>query len=206
LTRLGQRLEYAARSDADPQVLRQSLDAARHDVDDILAMFAALLRIAEVESGARKAAFSRVDLGEVLDTVAEVYRVAAEEKGQDLQHRLDPDVVATGDRELLVQLFANLVENAIRHCPGGARIELVARREGSSVEVVVADNGPGIPEPMRVKVLQRFVRLENSRTSPGYGLGLSLAAAIANLHDAPLVVADNGPGLRVAVRLAGSPR
>jgi signal transduction histidine kinase len=206
LTRLGQRLEYAARSDADPQVLRQSLDAARHDVDDILAMFAALLRIAEVESGARKAAFSRVDLGEVLDTVAEVYRVAAEEKGQDLQHRVDPDVVATGDRELLVQLFANLVENAIRHCPGGARIELVARREGSSVEVVVADNGPGIPEPMRVKVLQRFVRLENSRTSPGYGLGLSLAAAIANLHDAPLVVADNGPGLRVAVRLAGSPR
>jgi signal transduction histidine kinase len=206
LTRLGQRLEYAARSDADPQVLRQSLDAARHDVDDILAMFAALLRIAEVESGARKAAFSRVDLGEVLDTVAEVYRVAAEEKGQDLQHRVDPDVVATGDRELLVSLFANLVENAIRHCPGGARIELVARREGSSVEVVVADNGPGIPESMRVKVLQRFVRLENSRTSPGYGLGLSLAAAIANLHDAPLVVADNGPGLRVAVRLAGSPR
>ena len=202
LTRLGQRLEYAARSDADPQVLRQSLDAARRDVDDILAMFAALLRIAEVESGARKAAFSRVDLAEVVDTVAEVYRGAAEEKGQELLHRVDPGVVTTGDRELLVQLFANLVENAIRHCPGGARIELVARREGDSVEVVVSDNGPGIPEAMRGKVLQRFVRLENSRTSPGYGLGLSLAAAIASLHDAPLGVADNGPGLRVAVKLA----
>jgi signal transduction histidine kinase len=203
LTRLGQRLEYAARSDADPQVLRQSLDAARRDVDDILAMFAALLRIAEVESGARKAAFSRVDLGEVVDTVAEVYRVAAEEKGQDLQHRIDPDVIATGDRDLLVQLFANLVENAIRHCPEGSKIELVASRQGSAVEVAVSDNGPGIPAEMRAKVLQRFVRLENSRTSPGYGLGLSLAAAIANLHDAPLSIADNSPGLRVAVRLAG---
>lgn len=201
LTRLGQRLEYAARSNTDPQVLRQSLDAARRDVDDILAMFAALLRIAEVESGARKAAFSQVDLGEVVDTVAEVYRGAAEEKGQDLQHRIDLDVTAPGDRDLLVQLFANLVDNAIRHCPAGSKIELVARRDAGSVEVVVSDNGPGIPEPMRAKVLQRFVRLENSRTSPGYGLGLSLAAAIATLHDAPLSIADNSPGLRIAVRL-----
>lgn len=203
LTRLGQRLEYATRTAADPQVLRQTLDAARRDVDDILAMFAALLRIAEVESGARRAAFSRVDLGEVVDTVAEVYRGAAEEKGQELQHHLDSEVIATGDRDLLVQLLANLVENAIRHCPQGSKIELAARWQGSWVELAVSDNGPGIPAQMRAKVLQRFVRLENSRTSPGYGLGLSLAAAIAQLHDAPLLVADNGPGLRVSVRLAG---
>jgi signal transduction histidine kinase len=203
LTRLGQRLEYAARSNADPQVLRQTLDAARDEVDDILAMFAALLRIAEVESGARKAAFSRVDLGEVVDTVIEVYRSAAEEKGQQLEHSVDPEVTATGDRELLIQLFANLVDNAIRHCPRGSRIQVVARRQASLVEVSVCDNGPGIPAQMRAKVLQRFVRLENSRTSPGYGLGLSLAAAIANLHDAPLSVDDNSPGLRVSLRLVG---
>jgi signal transduction histidine kinase len=202
LTRLGQKLEYAARSDADAQALRQNLAAARREVDDILAMFAALLRIAEVESGARKAAFSRVDLGEILDTVVEVYRGAAEEKGQQLEFRFDPGVTATGDRELLIQLFANLVENAIRHCPSGARIEVVALRHDGWVEVSVSDNGPGIPAEMRAKVLQRFVRLENSRTSPGYGLGLSLAAAIANLHDAPLVITANSPGLRVTVRLA----
>jgi signal transduction histidine kinase len=201
LTRLGQRLEYAARSGADEQVLRQALDVARGEVDDILAMFAALLRIAEVESGARKAAFSRVDLGEIIDTVVEVYRGAAEDKGQQLEHDIDKDVAVTGDRELLIQLFANLVENAIRHCPSGCRIEVSVRRRPEGVEVSVADNGPGIPEQMREKVLQRFVRLENSRTSPGYGLGLSLAAAIANLHDAPLSFTDNSPGLRVSVRL-----
>ncbi len=136
-------------------------------VDDILAMFAAILRIAEVESGARKAAFDSVDLGEVVDTVVEVYRSSAEEKRQRLEHRIDPDVRTTGDRDLLVQLFANLVENAIRHCPPGACIEvLVLHREGG-IEVSVSDDGPGIPVNMRDKVLQRFVRLENSRTSPG---------------------------------------
>ena len=202
LTRLGQRLEFAARSNADAAALRQDLAVAREEVDDILAMFTAILRIAEVESGARKAAFASVDLGEVVDMVVEVYSSAAEAKGQQLEHRVDPDVGTTGDRDLLVQLFANLVENAIRHCPPGARIEVSAVHLDGWVEVSVSDNGPGIPAEMRGKVLQRFVRLENSRTSPGYGLGLSLATAIANLHDAPLSIMDNSPGLRVSVRLA----
>jgi len=201
LTRLGQRLEIAARSDADEQVLRKNLGDARREVDDILAMFTALLRIAEVESGARKAAFSRLDLGEIIDTVVEVYRSAADEKGQQLEYGIDPGVTTVGDRELLIQLFANLVQNAIRHCQPEARIEVRAQRVAGAVEVSVSDNGPGIPADMRAKVLQRFVRLENSRTSPGYGLGLSLAAAIANLHDAPLSLTDNAPGLRVSVRL-----
>lgn len=201
LTRLGQRLEDAVCSNADVEALRQHLAAARGEVDDILAMFAAILRIAEVESGARKAAFAAVDLGEAVDTVVEVYRSSAEEKRQRLEHRIDPDVGTTGDRDLLVQLFANLVENAIRHCPPGACIEVLAVHRDDTVEVSVSDNGPGIPVDMRDKVLQRFVRLENSRTSPGYGLGLSLATAIANLHDAPLVIVANSPGLRVSVRL-----
>jgi signal transduction histidine kinase len=201
LTRLRQRLEIAARSDADEQVLRKNLGDARREVDDILAMFAALLRIAEVESGARKAAFSHVDLAEIVDTVVEVYRSGADEKGQHLEHSIDPRVATIGDRELLIQLFANLVENAIRHCPPGARIVVMAQRRDQAVEVSVSDNGPGIPSEMRSKVLQRFVRLENSRTSPGYGLGLSLAAAIANLHEAPLSITGNSPGLRVSVKL-----
>jgi signal transduction histidine kinase len=201
VTRLGQQLEYAARSHANEQTLRQNLSAAREEVDAILAMFAALLRIAEVESGARKSAFSPVDLGGILDTVIEVYRSAADEKAQQLELMLDAQTTVTGDRELLTQLFANLVENAIRHCPTAAHIEVSVRRRDDSIEVAVSDNGPGIPPQMHAKVLQRFVRLENSRTSPGYGLGLSLAAAIANLHDAPLCLTDNSPGLRVSVQL-----
>jgi signal transduction histidine kinase len=202
LTRLGQRLEIAARSDADEQVLRKNLGDARREVEEILAMFTALLRIAEVESGARKAAFSRVDLHEIVDTVVEVYRSGADEKGQQLECRIDPGVTTLGDRDLLIQLFANLVENAIRHSQPGARIEVVARRREDGIEISVADNGPGIPAAMHEKVLQRFVRLENSRTTPGYGLGLSLAAAIGNLHEAPLAITDNAPGLRVTVRMA----
>jgi signal transduction histidine kinase len=201
LTRLRQRLEIAAGSNADEQVLRKNLADARREVDDILAMFSALLRIAEVESGARKAAFSRVDLPEIIDTVVEVYRSAADEKSQHLEHCVDPGISPIGDRDLLVQLFANLVENAIRHCPPGAHILVMAQRRDHQVEVSVSDNGPGIPADMRAKVLQRFVRLENSRTSPGYGLGLSLAAAIANLHEAPLTITDNSPGLRVSLRI-----
>ena len=153
LTRLRQRLEIAARSDADEQVLRQTLGDARREVDDILVMFAALLRIAEVESGARKAAFSPVDLAEILDTVVEVYRSAAEEKGQHLEHSIEPRVATIGDRELLVQLCANLVENAVRHCPPGTRIVVMAQHRGPDVEVSVADNGPGIPQEMRAIIL-----------------------------------------------------
>src|SRR6202034_4467203 len=157
LTRLGQSLEYAVRSNADAGALRQNLAAARGEVDDILVMFAAILRIAEVESGARKAAFSNVDLHEVIDTVVEVYRSSAEENSQQLEHRIDPGVGTTGDRDLLVQLFANLVANATRHCPPGTRIEVMAVHRDGGVEVSVSDNGPGIPAPLRAKVLQRFV-------------------------------------------------
>jgi signal transduction histidine kinase len=205
LMRLGQKLEYAANSDADAQALRQNLAAARVEVDNILAMFAAILRIAEVESGARKSAFAPLDLGDILDTVVEVYQGAAEDKGQQLILTMDPAVTTTGDRELLTQLFANLVENAIRHCPAQARIQVTARCSDSWIEVGVADNGPGIPGQMHAKVLQPFVRLENSRTTPGYGLGLSLVAAIASLHEAPLAISDNAPGLRVTVRLPARP-
>jgi signal transduction histidine kinase len=100
-----------------------------------------------------------------------------------------------------MQLFANLLENATRHSPSGAHVACVAQRRSDTVEVSVADNGPGIPEAMRGKVLQRFFRLETSRTTSGSGLGLSLAAAVATLHDARLELSDNAPGLRVTVSL-----
>ncbi|HEX4583590.1 MAG TPA: HAMP domain-containing sensor histidine kinase [Burkholderiaceae bacterium] len=201
LTRLRQRLELAQRPSVDPGTLRTVLDATGHDIDGILEIFSALLRIAQIESGARKAGFKQVNVSDLLHTVLEVYRPALEEKDQQLQETIEGDLTTRGDRELLMQLFANLVENATRHCPPGARVACVAQRRSDAVEVSVADNGPGIPEALRGKVLQRFFRLETSRTTSGSGLGLSLAAAVATLHDARLDLSDNAPGLRVTVSL-----
>ena len=111
-----------------------------------------------------------------------------------------------GDRELLTQLFANLLENAARHCPVGARVALDAVATETTIDVSVIDNGPGIPADMRDKVLQRFVRLDSSRSTQGDGLGLSMAAAVAVLHDAPLQLLDNAPGLRVVVSFVSAPK
>ena len=201
LTRLRQRLELAQRDTSDARSIESVFGATLRDLDGILETFGALLRIAQIESGARKAGFTRVDLGEVLRTVIEIYQTALEEKQQALQQEIGDGLLVKGDRELLIQLFANLLENASRHAPVGALIGLTAQRQGQKVEVEVSDNGPGIPAPLRDKVLQRFYRLESSRTTPGNGLGLSLAAAVAELHGAPLELSDNRPGLRVEVCL-----
>ncbi len=200
LTRLRNRLEVRDQV-TEPQ-LHQVLADARQDIDGILEIFSALVRIAQIESGGRKSRFATIDFDELLDTVVEVYRPSAEERHQKLIAGIDPRLAITGDKELLTQMFANLLENALRHTPHGASIHLTARREGSQVVVAIADDGPGIPEDMRSKVLQRFFRLERSRTTPGSGLGLSLAAAIATLHDATLQLLDNAPGLRVELRFA----
>jgi signal transduction histidine kinase len=202
LTRLRQRLELAQQRPPDAGALQATLGATLGDIDAILQTFGALLRIAQIESGARKASFRTVDLSELLHTIAEVYQPAIEEKSQLLHEGIAAGLSVHGDRELLTQLFANLVENASRHCAEGAHIELSARRLVEGVEVIVADDGHGIPADMREKVLQRFVRLDVSRTTPGNGLGLALAHAIATLHDAELELGDNGPGLRVGVRFA----
>jgi len=201
LTSLRQRLELAQKDSVDADTLRTVLDATRCDMDGILEIFSALLRIAQIESGARKAGFSEVNLSDVLRTVLEVYRPALEEKSQQLQGNIDDELRMRGDRELLTQLFANLLENAIRHSPVQSQIVFAAQRCSDAIEVSIADNGPGIPEALRAKVLQRFFRLEISRTTPGSGLGLSLASAVATLHEAKLELSDNGPGLCVTVLL-----
>lgn len=201
LTRLRQRLELAQRRGGDEQAFQAVLEATLKDIDTILDTFGALLRIAQIESGARRAGFARLELDELLHTVVEVYQPALEEKEQTLSSDIEAGLRLRGDRELLMQLFANLLENAVRYAPAGARVELSARRREGRIEVVVADDGPGIPQALRGKVLQRFYRLEQSRTTPGNGLGLSLVAAVAGLHEAGLELADNGPGLRVIVSL-----
>lgn len=206
LTRLRNRLELAQRPATDESTLRDIVAAARRETDVILDIFGALLRIAQIDSGARKEGFAVIDMGDVVDTAVEIYRPSADEKCQSLALQVMPPLQVRGDRELLTQLFANLIENAIRHSPCGARIRVSAQGHDGRVHVEVADDGPGIPDAFKDKVLQRFYRLESSRTTPGSGLGLSLAAAIARLHDAVMTLADAGPGLRVLVSVPGAAR
>jgi signal transduction histidine kinase len=201
LSRLGQHLEDArarARSAADHQA---ALDRAKAEVEALLGTFAALLRIAEVEAGAQRAAFCRVDLSAVVSTVAEAFAPSAEEDGRRLVAEVAPGIAVHGDRELLTQMLVNLVENALRHTPPGTQVRLVLGSEAGRAVLAVEDNGPGIPEAERARVLRRFYRLDHSRSTPGSGLGLSLVAAVAELHGAELRLQDAKPGLRVTVTL-----
>lgn len=200
LGRLRQRLERARREARTVADYERAVDGGLDEIDRILDTFGALLRIAQIESGSRRAHFTRIDLSGVLDTVLDAYTPVAEESGHALHGAIARDVCVRGDRDLLVQLFANLIENALRHTPVGSRIDVTLEPARSGPIAVVADNGPGIPAEARPKVLQRFYRLESSRSTPGSGLGLSLVAAVAELHDAALDLGDNRPGLRVTLR------
>jgi signal transduction histidine kinase len=199
LSRLGQHLEdigQRCRSEADRQ---GALDRAKVEVEALLATFAALLRIAEVEAGTQRSAFRRIDLTAIVETVAEAFAPSAEDEGYTLVADVAAGIAILGDRELLSQLLVNLVENALRHTPPGTRVSLALRREADRAILVVEDDGPGVPEAERERVLRRFYRLDQSRTTPGSGLGLSLVAAVAELHRAGLRLTDAGPGLRVSV-------
>jgi len=197
LTRLRQRLELARRRGHSVAELHGALDGSINDVDAILDTFAALLRIAQIEAHTKAAGFTSLDLSKMLGDMAETYQSVAEESGYVLTGEIAPRLFIVGDRELLPQLFSNLIENALRHSPKGSRIDVQANVVPEGAEVLIADNGPGIPLDMREKVFQRFFRLERSRTTEGTGLGLSLAGAISAQHGARIELSDNHPGLRV---------
>lgn len=185
------------KSKADPVMI----DEIRGELKSAIGTFELLLRIAEVEAGSRRAHFASLYLGDVLENVVEMLEPVACEAGHQLSIESERDVRAQvfGDRELLMQAFVNLVENAIRHCPNKADIQLSLESRGDVVEVSVKDNGPGIPGEERGKVFQRLYRLEKSRTTTGSGLGLSLVASILELHGAHIALSDNNPGLRVTI-------
>ena len=204
LGRLRETLELALR-EPEPARMQGAVEEAIIQVDDSLALFAAILRLAQIESGARRASFTRIDLSALLVSVAETYELVAEEAGQSLAASIAPRLSLHGDAALLTQLFANLIENAVRHCPRGAGITLVAMAAAQATEVAVRDDGPGIPPERLPLVLRRFGRLDTSRNSEGHGLGLPLAVAIAELHDARLTLEDAEPGLRVIIRFPKPP-
>ncbi len=200
LTRLRQRLELAQRRAQSVAEWQRAADGCMSDMDAILETFGALLRIAQIESGIPARRFAEVDLSELLRTVIEVYQPMAEELEQRFTAEIASGLMVWGDRELLTQMIANVIENAMKHSPTGASIGLVTRESPSTIAVTVNDSGPGIPAEERARVFQRFYRLERSRTTPGNGLGLSLVEAIAALHQIGIELTDNGPGLRVTLR------
>jgi signal transduction histidine kinase len=180
------------------------LESALAEADQINQTFEALLRIAQIEAGTRKSRFATVNLTEIFDSLAEIYGSVAEDSGRALKYDFKPGSKNPifGDRELLTQMYSNLIENAIRHCPKGTTIRMSIVATADSIITIVEDDGPGIPKDESEKVFRRLYRLEKSRTSPGTGLGLSLVKAVVDLHAAEVRLENANPGLRVIVQFA----
>jgi signal transduction histidine kinase len=193
------RLETARDNDARPEAARVAVGAAIAEIEGVLETFNALLRIGQVEAGARRAAFRPLDLAEVVREVVDAFQPAADEEGKTILTRLDASLPLSGDRELLVQLMANLVDNALRHTSPGVRIEVSAEQTSRGLLLSVADDGPGVAPHELKAIFQRFYRADAARRYPGTGLGLSLVRAIAELHDLECSASDNRPGLRVTL-------
>ena len=199
LTHLRNRLE-AALADHDTEQRHETIERAIAETDNMLATFSALLSIANAEAGTSRGNLLPVDLVALGHDVAELYEPLVEEQGLVFETSLDGPATVSGNRQLLFQAIGNLIDNATKYGAGGGRVSLAVHNGEGGPEVIVADGGPGIPESDRERVLERFVRLDSSRSTPGNGLGLSLVAAIARLHDAVLKLDDNAPGLRVTLR------
>jgi len=195
LQRLRQRLEKMSSRDV---VVPDDARAALEQTEDVINTFNALLRIAQIEAGDRRERFQPADLGALLANVHEAFEPSADDGGRTL-FITPPEkpISVLGDPDLLMQLMSNMVENALRHTPEGTTIEMQVSHVEDHPVLTVSDNGPGIVAEDREKVFRRFYRGEKSRTSGGNGLGLSLCKAIAELHNAELVLSDNAPGLRV---------
>nr|WP_192928107.1 ATP-binding protein [Pyruvatibacter mobilis] len=208
LNRLRNRLEVTLMKPATQEEYAQALEKSIHEADELLGTFNALLLIARAEAGAARDGMDWVDLSALAQDAAELYEPVAEEAGLRLDLAIEPGIEYHGHRELLAQAIANLLDNAIKHAahPGGIGegvIRLAVRSRGArGAEVSVSDNGPGIAPEDRERVLGRFVRLEQSRNTPGSGLGLSLVSAVTRLHGGALRLEDNEPGLRVVIGLA----
>jgi signal transduction histidine kinase len=179
--------------------LKSAIERATVDLDAIIAVFQALLRIAEIEAGARRSAFAEIDLVPLLNDIDELYRVVAEERGLRLETRITGPLPLWGDRELIQQAITNLLDNALKFSEPGASISFTARTEGTMIEIAVADNGPGIAANDRDRATERFFRAESARNTAGSGLGLALVVAVAQVHNGTLHLLDNHPGLRAVI-------
>lgn len=211
LTRLRNRAEEALRTATSPDELRAALDGSIDEADNLIRVFNALLMIARLETGRIQDSMDRLDLSEIVSGMAELYEPLAEEADLSLVTEVAPGLQIEGNRELIGQALANLIDNALKYgqpeAGGQGVVRVSASEHDGEIELSVADNGPGIPEQDRGRVLDRFVRLDASRSKPGFGLGLSLAAGVVRLHGGQMRLEDNLPGLKVVITLpAPEPR
>jgi signal transduction histidine kinase len=206
LSRLRNRVEAALREPYGEPVYREALERTIEEAEGLIKTFIALLSIAGLEAGAGGENRESLDVSALLRDVAELYEPVAEERGLELKAETDAPIYIRGDRQLLGQAIANLIDNALKYGTveaEGAKpeVEVSAKTRDGMAEIVVTDRGPGVPAPDRERVLDRFVRLEAIRSEPGSGLGLSLVAAVARLHGGSLSLEDNAPGLKVVLAL-----
>ena len=202
LAELRSRLEELALIRPPPEQAFAEIDGAVADVDRVIRIFDALLRLAEIDAGLRRSGFVTLDLADLAANAVEFYAPAAELKNIDLEFRSDGALPVSGDPILLAQALGNLIDNALKYAPENGAIVVAAVKSGEAgAEISVSDNGPGIAEGEKSKVVQRFYRGDASRGTPGVGLGLSLVQAVAKLHGSSLVLSDQNPGLRAAVTL-----
>ncbi|WP_246801276.1 sensor histidine kinase [Bradyrhizobium genosp. L] len=204
LTRMRGRLEKAYHAPRNGETDAALIGDTIADLDTVLGMFASLTRISEIETRARRGAFRTVNLVEIASEVVELYDAAAERDATRLDLAGDGEVLMTGDRDLLFDAIANLVDNAIKHGRAGGRVTVTCCGDDAGAMIAVADDGAGIPADQHGHVFKRFTRLEQSRYTPGNGLGLSLVAAVASLHGASIELRDNAPGLLVKLWFPGS--
>ncbi len=200
LGRLVRHLEGAADEDAPPELRRSRIELALREAEGVLVTATALLDISRIEAGIGAEQFTDVELGRLAADVAELYEAAAEESGLLLVCETAPGLVVRGHDQLLALALSNLVENALKHAPTRTAITVTAALDAGLPALTVGDRGPGVPEADRARALGRFVRLDPSRGSPGAGLGLALVAAVARMHGAEILLADNAPGLRATLR------
>jgi signal transduction histidine kinase len=199
LGRLRNFLDDAKRTASSPEEYRTTIDHAVSEVDGILDTFGAILRIAQIESGSRRSGFQRLLLSDLVADVCDTCAPSMEDAGKPLRTDIQPNLWLQGDRELLVQSLVNLLENAIAYTPAGVIVTVSLRQGPHGIELDVADNGAGVPEAERKRIFERFYRVEQSRTPAGSGLGLSIVAAVAELHAAEVSASDNKPGLKIGL-------
>ncbi len=206
LARLRGRLELTLADRGDEEAYRRAIARTIEEADALLKTFNSLLRIARLEAGVETGQVETFDLDGLVGDVAELYAPLADERAVELDATPERAGRIRGDRDLLFQALANLLDNAIKFSPGGETVTIAARALDDRVTVTVSDRGPGIPEALKNRVAERFFRVETSRNAPGAGLGLSLVAAVVERHGGSLDLEDNRPGLRVVLGLPRSLR
>jgi two-component system sensor histidine kinase/response regulator len=201
LSALRARLEAVLLAAPPAAEVLQEVEAALGDVDGVIDIFNALMRLAEIDAGVRRSGFVRLDLGRIACEAMEFYLPLAELRKIDLRVDAAPGLAVDGDPQLLAQALGNLVDNAIKFAGEGSSVTIAAGRAGDVLTLAVRDHGPGIPERDKPKVVQRFYRGDRSRATPGAGLGLALVLAVAQLHRGRLELADNRPGLAATLAI-----